>query len=71
VAQIDDNGGLGEQRGVVQTPYRFSAAQSGVRGAAPHRGQHNNEVLRDWAGFDDETVAALTTAGVLQSDEFA
>ena len=68
VAQIDDNGGSGELRNVVQSPYRFSDAESGVRGAAPHRGQHNAEVLREWAGLDDDAVAALVHAGVLQAD---
>jgi len=68
VAQIDDNGGAGATRGVVQTPYRFSAATSGVRGAAPHRGQHNAAVLREWLGLDDDAVAALVADGVLLDD---
>ncbi|HUR78313.1 MAG TPA: CoA transferase [Acidimicrobiales bacterium] len=67
VAQIDDNGGAGETRGVVQTPYRFSDAESGVRGPAPHRGQHNAEVLRDWASLDDASIAALRDSGILQT----
>jgi crotonobetainyl-CoA:carnitine CoA-transferase CaiB-like acyl-CoA transferase len=68
VAQIDDNGGAGDLRGVVQTPYRFSAAESGVRGAAPHRGQHNADVLREWGGLDDAAISHLVASGVLQSD---
>ncbi len=68
VAEIDDNGGAGGRRGVVQTPYRFSDADSGVRGPAPHRGQHNTEVLKEWAGLDDATIAALAARGVLQTD---
>jgi len=71
VAQIDDNGGAGATRGVVQTPYRFSAAQSGVRSAAPHRGQHNADVLRDWAHYDDAQIESLTSAGVLLTDDHA
>ncbi len=71
IAEIDDNGGAGARRGVVQTPYRFSDAESGVRGAAPHRGQHNAEVLREWAGLDDAGIAELTTTGVLQADNLA
>lgn len=66
VAQIDDNGGAGARRGVVQSPYRFSNAESGVQGAAPHRGQHNAQVLAEWAGFDPASVAELTASGVLQ-----
>jgi crotonobetainyl-CoA:carnitine CoA-transferase CaiB-like acyl-CoA transferase len=71
ITTSDDNGGGGATRGVVQTPYRFSAAESGVRGAAPHRGQHNVDVLREWAGLDDAEIAALADRGVLQADEFA
>jgi CoA:oxalate CoA-transferase len=66
VAEIDDNSGTGATRGVVQTPYRFSDAESGVRGAAPHRGQHNADVLREWAGLDDVAIAGLVDAGVLR-----
>jgi crotonobetainyl-CoA:carnitine CoA-transferase CaiB-like acyl-CoA transferase len=69
VAEIDDNGGAGGRRGVVQTPYRFTDAESGVRGPAPHRGQHNAEVLREWAGMDDAAIAALVDAAVLQTDQ--
>lgn len=67
VAQIDDNGGAGATRGVVQTPYRFSNADSGVRGAAPHRGQHNADVLREWTGIDATAIASLVERGVLQA----
>ncbi|MEY2470411.1 MAG: hypothetical protein QOF21_3109 [Actinomycetota bacterium] len=69
VAQIDDNSGTGATRGVAQTPYRFSNAESGVRAAAPHRGQHNAEVLREWAGLDDEAIIGLVNDGVLQTDQ--
>ncbi len=71
VATIDDNSGTGATRGVVQTPYRFSDAQSGVRGAAPHRGQHNREVLTEWTDLDQAAVDSLVAEGVLQTDEFA
>jgi crotonobetainyl-CoA:carnitine CoA-transferase CaiB-like acyl-CoA transferase len=68
IAQIDDNGGAGATRNVVQTPYRFSDAESGVRGPAPHRGQHNAEVLREWTGLDDASIGALVERGVLLTD---
>lgn len=71
VATIDDNSGTGATRGVVQTPYRFSESESGVRGPAPHRGQHNRSVLTEWLGFDDAEVEGLITAGVLQDDGLA
>lgn len=71
IASIDDNSGTGATRGVVQTPYRFSESNAGVRGAAPHRGQHNRTVLHDWLGHDEAAIDALVAGGVLQTDEFA
>ena len=65
VATIPDGGDAGGTRGVVQSPYRFSAAAAGVRGAAPHRGQHNAEVLSEWLGLEPEEIAALVRARIL------
>jgi CoA:oxalate CoA-transferase len=65
ITQVDD--GAGGKRPVVQSPYRFSAATSGVRGASPRQGQHNEIVLADWLGFDRAAVDALHGAGVLVS----
>jgi CoA:oxalate CoA-transferase len=63
IAQIDDR--AGGTRPTPQSPYRFSAARSGVRGGAPHRGEHNREVLGEWLGLGEADVDALTAAGVL------
>jgi CoA:oxalate CoA-transferase len=63
IAQIDDR--AGGTRPIPQSPYRFSAARSGVRGGAPHRGEHNREVLGEWLGLGDAEVEDLTAAGVL------
>jgi len=65
VQQVDDH--AGGTRGVVRMPYRFSAAESAVRGAAPLRGQHNAPVLAEWLGASDDEIAALVERGVLQS----
>jgi len=65
-AEIDDRGG--GRRRVVQSPYRFSAAASGVRGGAPRRGEHNADVLRDWLEAADDEIAALEAAGVLVAE---
>ncbi|GAC1517167.1 MAG: CaiB/BaiF CoA-transferase family protein [Acidimicrobiales bacterium] len=65
-ATVDDRGG-GTRR-VVQSPYRFSAAASGVRGGAPRRGEHNAAVLGDWLGWDAAKVRALEEAAVLQAE---
>jgi len=63
ITQVDD--GNGGTRPVVQSPYRFSAADSGARGASPTQGQHNADVLADWLGLDAQAVHALRAAGVL------
>ena len=67
IVQMDDR--AGGKRPLTQSPYRFSDASSGVRGPAPHRGEHNKEVLRQWLGHEDSQVSALAAAGILQHDE--
>jgi CoA:oxalate CoA-transferase len=66
IAEID--GRDGAPRGVVQSPYRFSAATSGVRGAAAMRGEHNADVLAEWAGVTEAEIERLTAAGVLLAE---
>jgi len=63
IADIDDR--AGGTRPTPQSPYRFSAARSGVRGGAPHRGEHNQEVLGEWLGATPAEVDALSQGGVL------
>lgn len=65
-AAVDDRGGA--TRRVTQSPYRFSDARAGVRGGAPHRGEHNAEVLTEWLGISSEEVRSLEHAGVLRTD---
>ena len=67
ITEVDDR--AGGTRPITQSPYRFSAARSGVRGPAPHRGEHNIEVLQDWLGRSAAQVQALHGSGVLQYDE--
>ncbi len=64
VASVDDRGG--SQRGVINSPYRFSNYDSGVAGPARHRGENNEEVLRDWLGIPASEVGSLTASGVLK-----
>ena len=61
--QIDDR--AGGTRPVANSPYKFSNAKSGVRGPAPHRGEHNADVLTDWLGEGPDAVQAFTAGGVL------
>ena len=68
-AEVDDRGN-GKRR-VIQAPYEFSGARSGIRGPAPHRGEHNAEVLRDWLSAAPEEIERLEKDGVLLRDEYA
>lgn len=63
VVEVDDR--AGGVRRVIQSPYRFSAAQSGLRGPAPFRGEHNARVLSDWLGHTSAQIEQLQSAGVL------
>lgn len=66
VARVDDR--AGGTRPVVQSPYRFSVSQSGVRGPAPHRGEHNRDVLTRWLELPAAEIEQLTADGVLLSE---
>lgn len=66
ITQVPDR--VGGTRPITQSPYRFSNADSGVRGPAPHRGEHNAEVLSQWLGKPAAGVADLLDAGVLQAE---
>lgn len=68
VAQVDDRSGTGTTRGVINSPYRFSAWESGVRSGAPRRGEHNVAVLAEWLGWSAERTAALVIEGVLLAE---
>ena len=39
-----------------------------MRGPAPHRGEHNAEVLGEWLGLSPAQVESLETIGVLTCD---
>ena len=70
-AIIDADDRAGGTRPLTQSPYRFSAAESGVRGVAPHRGEHNAEVLRDWLKLDDVAVSKALASGALLTETAA
>ena len=63
VKEIDDRQG-GTVR-VVNSPYRFSAAETGVRGPAGYRGEHNEEVLAELLNYDSARIRELEEAGVV------
>jgi len=61
IVEVDDR--AGGKRPVVQSPYRFSEAESGLRRPAPWKGEHNDEVLEEWLGLD--AIARARWAPVL------
>lgn len=63
IADVDDR--AGGSRPIAQSPYRFSNALAGVRGVAPHRGEHNAEVLADWLDCGPDEIAQWRKSGVL------
>lgn len=69
IVEVDDR--AGGTRPVTQSPYRWSTARSGVKGPAPHRGEHNAEVLAEWLALSAAEVANLAAAGVVLQDEAA
>jgi CoA:oxalate CoA-transferase len=66
-ASVDDR--AGGVRRVVQSPYRFSNAASGVAGSARYRGEDNAAVLADWIGASASEIDALEQAGVLLAEK--
>jgi crotonobetainyl-CoA:carnitine CoA-transferase CaiB-like acyl-CoA transferase len=66
IVDVDDR--HGSTRPLVQSPYRFSYAKSGIRDGAPFQGEHNRDVLGDWIGMSDEMVDELTRLGVLVTE---
>jgi CoA:oxalate CoA-transferase len=63
VAEVDDR--RGGTRPIIRMPYRFSDASSAPGGGAPYVGEHNADVLAEWADLDADAVAALVASGAL------
>lgn len=60
-----DQGPAGSIR-TAGNPLKFVGEPSGeVHGPVPRLGQHTNDVLRERARYDDETIARLRDAGVI------
>jgi CoA:oxalate CoA-transferase len=67
VAYVDDRSGTGTTRGVIQTPYRFSAHESGVTRPTSHRGEDNREVLAEWLCMSQGLIEELEGDALLRS----
>jgi crotonobetainyl-CoA:carnitine CoA-transferase CaiB-like acyl-CoA transferase len=66
VARVDDR--EGGTRPVVESPYRFSNAQSAVTDGPAYRGEHNREVLESWIGVSADEIERLERQGVLEAE---
>ncbi len=56
------------EAGTVQSPrfpVKFSKARAEIRRPAPSLGQHNDEILAELLGYDEERIAALKKDGVI------
>ena len=67
LTEVDDR--VGGLRVIPQSPYRFSDAEAAVRSGAPHRGEHNEEVLRDWLELNDEDMGRWLASDALVAAE--
>jgi crotonobetainyl-CoA:carnitine CoA-transferase CaiB-like acyl-CoA transferase len=63
--ETDDR--TGRRTAVLNSPYRFSDAEAGVRGTPAFRGEHNREVLRELLELSDAEIDALEHDGVVSS----
>ena len=55
ITEVDDR--AGGTRPIPQSPYHFSQAEAQVRGGAPHQGEHNEQVLRQWLNLSPTEIA--------------
>jgi CoA:oxalate CoA-transferase len=63
IVEVSDRGS-GTIR-VPNVPWRFAAADVGVRGVPKYRGEDNRAVLTELLGYDDATIDALESEGIL------
>lgn len=59
VVDVDDR--AGGTRKVIRNPYRMSVTDFSDIGVAAFRGEHNDDVLREWLGIGADDVSALST----------
>ena len=60
IIEVDDR--EGGKRAIPDSPYKFQQLEADVRAGAPHLGEHNEEVLRQWLGWTDEEISAVQAA---------
>jgi crotonobetainyl-CoA:carnitine CoA-transferase CaiB-like acyl-CoA transferase len=65
IVEVPDRGGGGVR--IPNSPWRFSAADSGVRGQPAYRGEHNRDVLAELCDLTADELDHLEATGVLSS----
>jgi CoA:oxalate CoA-transferase len=65
IVEVPDRGGGGVR--IPNSPWRFSAADSGVRGQPAYRGEHNRDVLAELCHLTADELDRLEATGVLSS----
>ena len=60
IAEVDDR--AGGKRLIPSSPYRYRHLESRVRAGAPHLGEHNEEVLKQWLGWSPEQISNVESA---------
>ena len=67
IAEVDDR--AGGKRLIPSSPYRYKHLESQVRGGAPHLGEHNEEVLKQWLGWSPEQISNVESAFLTTTPE--
>ena len=60
IVEVDDR--AGGKRLIPSSPYRYKHLESQVRRGAPHLGEHNEEVLKQWLGWSPEQISNVESA---------
>ena len=60
IIEVDDR--AGGTRSIPDSPYKFRQLEADVRAGAPHLGEHNEEVLRQWLDWSDEEISDVQVA---------
>jgi crotonobetainyl-CoA:carnitine CoA-transferase CaiB-like acyl-CoA transferase len=50
---------------LINFPVKFTETPAQLKTPAPILGEHNNEILRDILGYDEEKIKELVSKGVI------
>ena len=60
ISEVDDR--AGGKRLIPSSPYKYKHLESQVRAGAPHLGEHNEEVLKQWLDWSPEQISNVESA---------